>query len=188
MNNLAFLHPELGNSTEQEEQQYTQLKTHYDSKNKISWALMKSSPRPCFTPTLLGELRHYVDSVKADMAEDSNKFDYLVLSSDVENIFNLGGDLDLFTSLIKRKDRDGLLAYAEDCIYVLHQNIVHMESDLTTISLVQGDALGGGFETALSSNVLIAERGSKMGLPEVLFNLFPLHCSLVKLVLGLRRK
>ena len=49
----------------------------------------------------------------------------------------------------------------------------HYNLDLTTISLIQGDALGGGFEAALSSNVIIAERGVKMGLPEVLFNLFP---------------
>ncbi|MGI8740719.1 MAG: crotonase/enoyl-CoA hydratase family protein [Gammaproteobacteria bacterium] len=38
---------------------------------------------------------------------------------------------------------------------------------------MQGDALGGGFETAISSDVLIAERGARMGFPEVLFNLFP---------------
>src|SRR5439155_9851220 len=44
---------------------------------------------------------------------------------------------------------------------------------LTTISLVQGDALGGGFEAALASTVLIAEESSRMGFPEVLFNLFP---------------
>ena len=44
---------------------------------------------------------------------------------------------------------------------------------MTTISLVQGDALGGGFETALSSDVLIAEESAHMGLPEIIFNLFP---------------
>ena len=44
---------------------------------------------------------------------------------------------------------------------------------LTTIALVQGDALGGGFETALSSDVIIAEESANLGLPEVLFNLFP---------------
>jgi DSF synthase len=44
---------------------------------------------------------------------------------------------------------------------------------LLTIGLVQGDALGGGFESALTNDVIIAERGSRMGLPEVLFNMFP---------------
>jgi DSF synthase len=38
---------------------------------------------------------------------------------------------------------------------------------------VQGDALGGGFEGALSFNVIVAERSARFGLPEVLFNLFP---------------
>jgi DSF synthase len=44
---------------------------------------------------------------------------------------------------------------------------------LTTISLVQGDALGGGFECAMSSDVLVAEESAQLGLPEILFNLFP---------------
>jgi len=44
---------------------------------------------------------------------------------------------------------------------------------LTTIALVQGDALGGGFECALSASVLVAEESVRMGFPEILFNLFP---------------
>jgi DSF synthase len=44
---------------------------------------------------------------------------------------------------------------------------------MTSISLIQGDALGGGFEAAFSANVVVAERGTKCGLPEVLFNMFP---------------
>src|SRR6267143_3653516 len=35
------------------------------------------------------------------------------------------------------------------------------------------DALGGGFECALSSDVIVAEESAQMGLPEILFNLFP---------------
>jgi DSF synthase len=38
---------------------------------------------------------------------------------------------------------------------------------------VQGDALGGGFESALASDVIVAEESAQMGLPEILFNLFP---------------
>ena len=33
--------------------------------------------------------------------------------------------------------------------------------------------LGGGFEAALSSQVLIAERSARFGFPEIMFNLFP---------------
>ena len=48
-----------------------------------------------------------------------------------------------------------------------------MQAPITTIALVQGQAMGGGFESALSAHVMIAERSAQMGLPEVLFNLFP---------------
>jgi DSF synthase len=38
---------------------------------------------------------------------------------------------------------------------------------------VQGDALGGGFEAALSSDLIVAEKSARFGFPEILFNLFP---------------
>ena len=156
------------------ENEYSQLKTFYDSEYKIGWFLMSGEPRPCFTPTLLNDLSTYLSNVKAEMANTNNKkYDYLVVGSNVKGIFNLGGDLHLFKSLIQERNREGLLAYAVHCIDILYQNMFHFDLDLTTVSLIQGDALGGGFEAALSSNLIIAERGIKLGLPEVLFNLFP---------------
>src|SRR5439155_26180169 len=44
---------------------------------------------------------------------------------------------------------------------------------VSTISLVQGECLGGGFEAALSSDIIVAERQARFGFPEILFNLFP---------------
>ena len=89
-------------------------------------------------------------------------------------VFNLGGDLALFVLLIKARDRDALAHYARLCIDNLYPRIKNYYSPtLTTISLVQGDALGGGFECALSSDVLVAEESAQLGLPEILFNLFP---------------
>ncbi|WP_430008909.1 crotonase/enoyl-CoA hydratase family protein [Methylophaga lonarensis] len=153
---------------------YSQLDVSYDAQHRIGWFYMNANPRPCFTPTLLNELSHYLASVKQEMREtNQQKYDFLVVGSSVESVFNLGGDLDLFTRLIDERDREGLLAYAIHCIDILYDNMHHFGSDLTTVSLIQGDALGGGFEAALSSNLIIAERGVKMGLPEVLFNLFP---------------
>ena len=51
--------------------------------------------------------------------------------------------------------------------------MIAFDQPVITIALVQGDALGGGFEAALSCDMVVAERGSKFGLPEILFNLFP---------------
>ena len=42
-----------------------------------------------------------------------------------------------------------------------------------TVALIQGDALGGGLEMALACHTIVAEEGVGMGLPEVLFGLFP---------------
>lgn len=152
----------------------SQLKTYYDAKNKIGWFLMNGAPRPSFTLRLLDDLNDYIEDVKQEMADSNGeKYDYLVVGSDVEGVFNLGGDLELFRKYIAAGDRQGLQDYAIKCIDILYQNMFHYDLDLRTISLIQGDALGGGFEAALSSNIIVAERGVKMGLPEVLFNLFP---------------
>jgi DSF synthase len=174
MNALAQLKEFNDVSHGHKSEQYLHLRTSYDEKYKIGWFLMDAFPRPCFTPTLLSELSSYLANVKTEMVEtNGQKYDYLVVGSNVDGIFNLGGDLDLFTSLINNGDRDALLRYAIHCIDILYANMFHFDADLTTVSLIQGDALGGGFEASLSSNLIIAERGVKMGLPEVLFNLFP---------------
>lgn len=155
-------------------QEEPQLKTFYDSKNKAAWLLMKGAPRPSFTPTLLDGISEYFDTIEQEMRESNGeKYDFLISGSDVEGVFNLGGDLDLFSQLIRENDREGLLEYATKSIDLVYRNMVHLNTSLTTITLVQGDALGGGFESAISANVVVAERGVKMGLPEVLFNLFP---------------
>ncbi len=153
---------------------YSQLGTFYDEKYQLMWYFMHASPRPCFTPVLLDEISHFHGTVVSQStSSEGRKICYIALASDVPGVFNLGGDLNLFRTLIQSKDRNGLLRYTTSCIKALHANICHLDQDITTISLVQGDALGGGFESALSSNILIAERSAKMGMPEILFNLFP---------------
>lgn len=156
------------------DRRFRHLTTCYEPAHRIGWFYMHGAPRPCFTPTLLQDIDSWFRQVKQEQdASGGEQYRYLVLASNIEGVFNLGGDLALFRNLIQERDGHGLLDYAKACINVLYQNIVHLERDLTTVALVQGDALGGGFEAALSSNVVIAERGCKMGLPEILFNLFP---------------
>lgn len=150
------------------------LKTYYDETYRASWCLMKSEPLPCFTNQLLSEFHEYIRVIKEEMHHSrGEKYDYIVVGSDIDGVFNLGGDLSLFKHYIENDNRDELFNYAVRCIDILHENITHLNCDLTTIALVQGDALGGGFESALASNIVIAEKGVYMGLPEVLFNLFP---------------
>jgi DSF synthase len=172
MSNVAYI-----NEVTSDQQAYanqSQLKTYYDARNRIIWLLMKGAPRPAFTVRLLNEITDQIKTVKQDMAEtNGEKYDFLVLGSDTEGVFNLGGDLDLFCQYIRNRDRDALLRYAKLSIDLVYQNMIHFGENMTSISLIQGDALGGGFEAAFSANVVVAERGAKCGLPEVLFNLFP---------------
>src|SRR3546814_14577116 len=44
---------------------------------------------------------------------------------------------------------------------------------MLTIGLVQGAALGGGFEALLSFDYIVAERTATFGMPEIMFGLFP---------------
>lgn len=154
---------------------YTQLTTYFDPHAQVAWGYMHSEPRPCFTPTLLQELLHWCHGV-ASQIDDPEQPDvrYMVTASSHESVFNYGGDLNRFAELIAAGDRDRLTQYAKACIEPLYLNAVNLNRPgLKSITLVQGDALGGGFECALSGNVLIAERGTKLGFPEILFNLFP---------------
>ena len=157
---------------------YEQLSVRYDARQCVLWYTLSPQPRPCFNLPLLDELRefqHRLETVigQAGMRGEPFPVRYTVLGSDQPGVFSLGGDLRLFTRLIRDRDRQGLFRYAKACIDVLYPNSVNFDQPLTTVSLVQGDALGGGFEAAISSNVIIAERSAKFGLPEVLFNLIP---------------
>ena len=155
-----------------------QLRTHFDKDTRAAWSRWSPEPRPCFNPSLLADIRAYYDVLGAsggtiDCMGEEHPIEYVVLASAVSGVFNLGGDLDLFKQLIELRDRQGLLRYGRACIDVLYRNYIAHELPVTTISLVQGACLGGGFEAALSSDVVIAEKNARFGFPEILFNMFP---------------
>lgn len=157
--------------------QLQELELTYDSEKHILWQYMMPNGRPSFTETLLGDMNAALDLVertadKKDRYEEA-RIRYLVLGSHIPGIFNLGGDLPLFMRLIEERDHVGLRRYAHSCIDVQFRRAVNLNLPVCTIALVQGDALGGGFEAALAHDVIIAERSAKFGLPEILFNLFP---------------
>ena len=157
---------------------YEQLFVRYDEDQQALWYHLAPRSRPCFNLDLLAELRSFQQRIRLvnqvpDGSSEPPPIRYTVLASSVPGVFNLGGDLQLFSKLIRDGDEDGLFGYAKACIDVLFPNAVNFELPMTTLTLVQGDALGGGFEAAISSNVVIAEKSAKFGLPEVLFNLIP---------------
>lgn len=154
-----------------------QVRTHFDDEFGVMTYYMNPAPRPCFNKICMSELNQsQTDLEKMQgqvMANNKlNQANYLVLASDIPGIFNLGGDLSVFKELIRTQAREHLLEYAKLCIHNVW-TFYNMQAPVTTISLVQGQAMGGGFEAALAAHVMVAEKSAIMGLPEVLFNLFP---------------
>ena len=157
---------------------FEQIRTRFDEEFGVMWSFMRPEPRPCFTHTLLEEchyIAHHSNFGMMGRVIENNAFkkvNYMVLASDITDVFNLGGDLATFRQAIQSNNRVELLKYAKACIDI-GRAFYNTDMPVTTISLVQGQAMGGGFEAALSAHVMIAEKSAVMGLPEVLFNLFP---------------
>ena len=154
-----------------------QVRTRFDAELGAMFYYMNPEPRPCFNKICLSELYKNQSTLEAMQGQVVvngllKQVDYLVLASDVPGIFNLGGDLSVFGELIRRKQRETLKEYALLCVDNVW-TFYNMQAPITTVALVQGQAMGGGFESALAAHVLIAEKSALMGLPEVMFNLFP---------------
>lgn len=166
------------NSLKTIDSKYRQLKLEYDPETRSVWTYVTPSGTACYNLGVLNEIKNNDlefkrNHGKAICGGQSFPVDFFISASGIKHIFNYGGDLALFVQLIKSRDREALLHYAKLCIDCIFARVSNYETSAITISLVQGDALGGGFETALASNVVIAEEQIRMGFPEILFNLFP---------------
>jgi DSF synthase len=160
------------------QRQYRQIEVRFDPELAAAWTYMKPVGAPCINLAMLEELRTHDSAIESSGGRmlyqgDLRQIHYYVGASRIEGIFSLGGNLANLVQLIRSGDRDTLARYAKLCVDNMYPRLCNYNSPITTISLVQGEALGGGFETALASSVIIAERRSQMGLPEILFNLFP---------------
>ncbi|MCB1790821.1 MAG: crotonase/enoyl-CoA hydratase family protein [Gammaproteobacteria bacterium] len=153
-----------------------QFEMDWNRDEGTAWCYWRPQPRPCFNADVLAGICALPERLPADeihAAAAAGQPSFLVFGSRMPGTYNLGGDLALFKRLIKAGDRDHLEAYALACIDAVHLAHTAAGLPMTSIALVQGTALGGGMEAALACNVIIAERGAQMGLPEVMFNLFP---------------
>lgn len=130
---------------------------------------MQNGPVQCFSPALLGDLERSFSAAK----EKGGEFKYAIVASRTPGIFNFGGDLGLFAQCVRNRDYQGLVDYGVACLKCVAAPDSALEEGIITIALVQGDALGGGFEAAMACSVVIAEKGTTLGLPETMFNLFP---------------
>ena len=156
--------------------EFQYLDVQLDTDTGILLCSQRHQERPCFSSGLLEEVLDLQVTLKlmfSGQAAPQIPFDYLIWASSLPGIYNLGGDLKHFCTLVRDQDSEGLHVYAKRCVDVCYLNATSLDLPILTVALVQGDALGGGFESVLSNDLIIAEEGAKFGLPEVVFNLFP---------------
>ncbi len=157
---------------------FNQIRIEIEPEQGIVWMYLNPHPRPCFNANLIAEVEHLrtmLDFYKGKLPHkgDLVTINYHVMDSLTPGIFNFGGDLSKFLEYINNKDEEGMYRYGKYCIDGIYPIMTSFGLPITTMSLVRGDALGGGCEVALSSSIVVAEKNAQMGFPEILFNLFP---------------
>lgn len=159
---------------------FKQLSIRYDVSHEVLWTCFnQKNIIPCFNHELISELTQHQKEIEktGGILFDGDKvhhIKYSVAASVTPNVFNLGGHLAMIRELAINRHRDALLNYATKGIDVLANKLSRFNnSPIINISLVQGLALGGGLEAVLASDIVIAERKSLFGFPEILFNMFP---------------
>jgi DSF synthase len=154
------------------------IRLEVEQERGVYWMFMHASPeqlaRPCCSLPIIQDgiaIQEYVTRLHRSRQSDTT-LGHLVLGSEAP-VFSLGGDLTMFSQAIRSGNRDGLMQYALKCAKAVHGFHAIAEHGMQSIAMVQGDALGGGFEVALSCNTIVAEEGTVLGFPEALFGLFP---------------
>ncbi|MGU3656072.1 crotonase/enoyl-CoA hydratase family protein [Methylobacterium fujisawaense] len=137
----------------------------------IAWSWMHPIGRPAVTATMIAETAIWVRELA--VLGEAGDVRFAVLGSKFPGIYNLGGDLKLFAQLIRAGSLDRLVRYGMECVAWTSGLRRATDAGVVTVSLVQGTAMGGGFEASLYTDLLVAERQAKFALPEALFNLFP---------------
>lgn len=159
-------------------ERYDNLDLHLEADAGILWTRMAQQGRPMCSPAILEDMATLHADLRSLFAAVARRgepkpFSYFVFGSRVPGIYNLGGDLELFVEHVRAGDREGIRRYGRTCVDLAYENSRAFDLPIVTIALVQGDALGGGFEIALQWDMIVAERSAKFGLPEILFGLFP---------------
>lgn len=149
------------------------MEVQWDAELKTLWSYMTPSEEPKYTRALLRDMRRWQLETQSLYRGGGFDMRYLVLGCRHPGAFNLGGDLAYVANAIEQGDQSALEDYGNSCVDILHENLLGLGLPVITIALLQGDTVGGGFESALSFNVLIAERHVQFSLPENAFGMFP---------------
>jgi DSF synthase len=152
------------------------LDLEYDAPSRSVWMYYKADGPPYYTFQTLTDMADVRESLRGLAGSDlRDRFPvrYFAMASRKAGVFNLGGDLAMFANAIRTGDRSTLRAYAHACIDVVYGLSIAFDLPIVTVSVITGQALGGGLESALGLDFLLAETTARIGVPEVAFNTFP---------------
>ncbi|EGG14137.1 enoyl-CoA hydratase/isomerase domain-containing protein [Cavenderia fasciculata] len=111
--------------------------------------------------TLLRQFKSHLHQVRFD-----NESRVLVLKSSVANTFCAGADLKERSQMDQKQ--------VAEFVYDLRQSFSDLENlPIPTIAVIEGIALGGGMEMAISCDMRIASKAAKLGLPETGLAIIP---------------
>ncbi len=147
----------------------SQISAYYEEERNVMWMMLRAQPRPCFNL----ELVHDILGLAQAARESGLPIDFWVTGSIIPAIFNVGGDLSFFADAIRSNKRQALMSYARACVDCVHAAARGFDTGAISLAMVEGTALGGGFEAALAHHFVLAQNDARMGFPEIAFNLFP---------------
>lgn len=150
-------------------ERFTQLSGYYEAERHTVWMMLRAQPRPCFNHALIEEIMNLSWLVR----QSGFAVDFWVTGSLVPEMYNVGGDLQFFVECIQHGRREALRAYARACVDCVHAASRGFDTGTISLAMVEGSALGGGFEAALAHHFVLAQRDARLGFPEIAFNLFP---------------
>jgi DSF synthase len=152
------------------------VEVEYHHATASVWMHYKESAPPYYSLQTVADVASVRESVKALFSHpDYAAFPirYFVMASRRPGVFKLGGDLGMFADAIRENNREQMRVYAHACVEVMHSLFLAFDLPIVTLSVVTGQALGGGLEAALAEDYMLADETAVLGVPEAAFNTFP---------------
>lgn len=118
--------------------------------------------------TILGELERFLDEI------DTGAASALIMYSGLTSGFSAGADLRELYAELQATEGDEARRGIRRFIDRIHAVMDRLDAlPLTTIAVVSGICFGGGFELALTADIIIAEKSARFCFPELRLGLVP---------------
>ncbi len=136
-------------------------------KNNVLLMELKQTSKPITTYELISEFIQFME-----LGRKSNYEALCITNNNEHNIYNVGGDLELFLKNIKDKNFEDIYAYM---LKILSGVKIASEAYLDekiSATIINGECIAGGMTFALSFDIIIAEEGYKIGFPSAKYGIF----------------